>query len=354
MTNKSRQHNEEVDLGKLFVMIGNSFNRFFQFIFSVIKNLFFGFVWVVFFARKYIVTISIAIFFGLIVGFIIEETSDPVYKSTITVRQNYDTGENLYGSIEYYNGLLKDRDHKILAEVLGLSEESSMEVVSFDIEPVITNNDLLIMFDDYVEDLDSLARSKIDYNEYVNNINEYRHPFQQISIKSKTRANFNNVFKNIVKNILTNEFFVNEQKKDILELTEIKAALERSLIQSDSLQETYKRVLQMDSNRQSDVGITFEGTYDNEKTREFDLFINDIKLRKDIVSVNRKLKDKENIIDLISSKQDNGFVDHSKDLFGLPLSIIVFYPVIFFILIFLVLLSKEFYTYIQKYNHLKG
>ena len=40
MTNKSRQHNEEVDLGKIFMMIGNSFNRFFQFILPVVKNLF--------------------------------------------------------------------------------------------------------------------------------------------------------------------------------------------------------------------------------------------------------------------------------------------------------------------------
>ena len=95
---------------------------------------------------------------------------------------------------------------------MGLSEESSQEVVSFDIEPVITNNDLLIMFNEYVEDLDSLALSKVEYDEYVNNIKEYKHPFQQISIKSRTRANFNSVFNNIV-DILTNEFFVNEQKR---------------------------------------------------------------------------------------------------------------------------------------------
>jgi hypothetical protein len=194
MTNKSRQQNEEVDLGQLFVMIGNTINRFFQFIASIFKNLFFGFVWVVFFVKKHTVVFSIATVTGLISGFVLEETSDPIYKSTITVRQNYQTGENLYGSIDYYNGLLKDRDYKILGDVLGLSEESSEQVVSFDIEPVITNNDLLIMFNDYVEDLDSLALSKVEYDEYVNNINEYRHPFQQISIKSKTRANFNSVF----------------------------------------------------------------------------------------------------------------------------------------------------------------
>jgi hypothetical protein len=60
MTNKSKQQDEEVDLGQLFVMIGNAFNRFFQFIASIFKNLFFGFVWVVFFVKKHTVVFSIA------------------------------------------------------------------------------------------------------------------------------------------------------------------------------------------------------------------------------------------------------------------------------------------------------
>ena len=350
MTDKSRQQGEEVDLGQLFVMIGNNINRFFQFIASIFKNLFFGFVWVVFFVKKHILVFSTAAAVGLVAGFIIEETSDPVFKSTITVRQNYQTGENLYGSIDYYNGLLKDRDYKILADVLGLSEESSQQVVSFDIEPVITNNDLLIMFNEYVEDLDSLALSKVEYDEYINNIKEYKHPFQQISIKSRTRANFNSVFNNIVDNILTNDFFVNEQRKDILQLTQTKQALVKALNQSDSLQETYKKVMQMDSNRLSDVGITFEGNTENEKTREFDLFMNDIDLRKDIVTVERKLKDKENIIDLISSKQDSGFVDHTKDFLGLTLPIKVFYPVLILSVVFLVMLARQFLKYLERYK----
>jgi hypothetical protein len=106
----------------------------------------------------------------------------------------------------------------------------------------------------------------------------------------------------------------------------------------------------MDSNRLSDVGITFEGNNENEKTREFDLFMNDIDLREDIVTVERKLKDKENIIDLISSKQDSGFVDHTKDFLGLALPIKVFYPVLVLSLVFLVMLAREFLKYLEKYK----
>ena len=155
------------------------------------------------------------------------------------------------------------------------------------------------------------------------------------------------ILNNKIDNIIS---IVNEQKKDILELTQTKQALVKALKQSDSLQETYKKVMQMDSNRLSDVGITFEGNTENEKTREFDLFMNDIDLREDIVTVERKLKDKENIIDLISSKQDSGFVDHTKDFLGLALPIKVFYPVLVLSLVFFVMLAREFLKYLEKYK----
>ena len=77
MSNKSRQNNEEVDLGQLFVMIGNTINRFFQFIVSILRNCFLV-LYGLFFVKKHIVVFSVTATAGLIAGFIIEETSAPV------------------------------------------------------------------------------------------------------------------------------------------------------------------------------------------------------------------------------------------------------------------------------------
>ena len=344
--------NEEVDLGQLFKMIGNAFNRLFQLIASFFKQSFFAFVWLVFFIKKRLVILVISAFAGVMLGFTLEAFSPPTYKSTISLKQNYATGENLYGSINYYNGLLNDEDYKILGDLLGLTEAGSQQIVEFEITPVITDNDLLIMYDRYIADLDSLTASQLVYKEYVKNIADYKHPFQQISIKSKTRGNFNNVFSKIVDNIKTNSFFVNEQAKDLLELQQAKAALEKSLVQSDSLQNTYKRVLeqQMDSKTSAEIGITFEGNNDREITREYDLYKNDILLRREIVEIERRLNDKENIIDLISSKQDNGFVDNTRDLFGLSIPAKLFYLILTLGLVFLLLLGVDFLSYLEKYK----
>ncbi|NCF42993.1 MAG: hypothetical protein GWP32_08990 [Bacteroidetes bacterium] len=351
-TTSNPQPSEEVDLGQLFQMIGNGFRRLFQSIGSIFNQLFLAFVWLVFFLKKRAIILLIAAAVGLALGLVLDKTSPPIYKSSISVKQNYPTGENLYGSIEYYNGLLKDRDYEVLGRVLGIGEDVSNEIVGFSIEPIITDNDRVVMFDQYITELDSLAASKVEYEAFIDNIEDYKHRNQQISIKSTTRANFKAVFENIVDNINSNSFFKNEQAKDIFELEESKAAIEQALVQSDSLQRTYKRVLeqQTDAKSGAEIGITFEGDNDIDKTREYDLYLNDIRLRKELVDINRQLNDIENIVDAISSKQESGFVDNTKELLGMKLSSRTYYPALFFILAFVALLGMEFFKFIEKYK----
>ncbi|MDC0380136.1 hypothetical protein OAM52_00510 [Flavobacteriaceae bacterium] len=351
-TTNTPQPSEEVDLGQLFKMIGNAFQRLFQFIGSIFNTLFLAFVWFVFFIRKRAVVLLIAAVAGLLLGLILDKTSPPTYKSSITVKQNYATGENLYGSLDYYNSLLIDGDYEVLGRILGLKKNISEDIIGIEIEPIITDNDRVVMFDKYISGLDSLAASKVEYEVFVENIEDYKHQMQQISIKSKTRANFKNVFDNVIGDINTNIFFVNEQAKDLTELNQQKAALEQSLAQSDSLQRTYKRVLeqQMESKSTSETSITFEGNNDKNKTREFDLYINDIELRREIVQIERKLKDKQNIVEITSGKQDSGFIDDTKELLGLTLSSKRYYLVLFTILAFIILLGIEFLKFLEKYK----
>ena len=208
------------------------------------------------------------------------------------------------------------------------------------------------MFDKYISGLDSLVASKVEYDVFVKNIKDYKHQLQQISIKSKTRANFKNVFDNVIGDINANTFFVNEQAKDLAELNQQKVALEQSLAQSDSLQRTYKRVLeqQMESKSTSETSITFEGNNDKNNTREFDLYKNDIELRREIVQIERKLKDKQNIVEIISGKQDSGFVDDTQELLGLILGRKPYYLVLFTILAFVILFGIEFLKFLEKYK----
>ena len=78
---KPENNSEEVDLGQLFKMIGNMFDRFFRFLGNIVNKLFLGFVWCVFFVKKHIIILLIAAILGFAFGLFKEKISETVYKS---------------------------------------------------------------------------------------------------------------------------------------------------------------------------------------------------------------------------------------------------------------------------------
>lgn len=346
------QQSDEVSLGELFQLIGNMFNRFFQFIGGVFNKLFLAFVWFVFFIKKHVLKLVIASVIGFSYGFFKEKTTEPVYKSYITVKQNYNTGENLYGSISYYNDLVKQEDFVTLGSVLGIEKEKAASILEFEIESVITENEKIKNYYNYVKTLDSNIALKVNYEKYIENSKNFNHKFQQISVKARVRENFNKVFNQLLKNVNSNDYFKREQEKDLLELSNKELALKEALVNSDSLKATYKRILEksLDNRKGSEIGITFEGANDKGQTKEFDLYINDIDLRRELVDITRERLDKENIIEIISSKKDSGAIDDKKEMLGKRVSPGMFYGIILVLLTFVVLLGLSFIKFLDKYK----
>jgi hypothetical protein len=160
------------------------------------------------------------------------------------------------------------------------------------------------------------------------------------------------VFSKILNSISSNPYFVSEQKKDIVELTKIKEALESSLVKSDSLKNTYKRVLEQEliSNNASEIGITFEGSSKTKVTREYELHLRDLELERELVETNRALLDKQHIIEIIPNKQDAGVSSDSKEILGFELPLKLFLALVLFLLTFASLLMLEFLSFIERYR----
>ena len=345
------QQSEEVDLGQLFKLIGNAFDRLFRFIGSILNKLFLAFVWVVFFIKKHLLKFVIAGVLGIVLGFILEKISDPVYKSYITVKQNYKTGEDLYNSIDYYNDLIVQGDTKTLANVIEIDTASANSILNFEIESVISENDRVKSFDRYTKELDSTLASTIEYKTYVKNLEEYNHVLQQITIKSSKRDNFKSVFERLVEQINSNEYFRNEQRKDTMELINKKEALLGALTISDSLKSTYKKVLEMlPAGDGSQTSVTIKNADDVNKTREYELYQNDIEIKRELVGIEREIEDKKEILEIVSSKQDNGSRYNRKEIFGIPLALIFYYAFVFELITLIVLLGFAFIKYLERFK----
>ena len=347
------QQSEEVDLGQLFKLIGNAFDKLFRFIGSIFNKLFLSFVWFVFFIKKHALKLAIAGVVGVVLGVVLEKTSEPVYKSHITVKQNYDTGENLYNAISYYNDLVKQKDVSTLENVLGIKSGEAASILDFEIESVISENQKLKEFDGYLKTLDTTLAKTVEYETYLKNLKDYNHQYQQITIKAKERNNFKTVFDKIITNINSNTYFKREQNKDLSELKEQVSAIFESLIKSDTLLAVYQRAIvkSAESNNDFQAKITIDNNGNESSTKEYELYTKDLELRQVLVEIGRKIADKEHIIEITSSKQDSGTIDNKKELFGKSVSPKIYYALILTILTFIVLLGLNVVKFLERYKN---
>jgi hypothetical protein len=220
---------------------------------------------------------------------------------------------------------------------------------------MISENQRLVHYNDYIKKLDSALVSTIEYNEYIKNVKEYIYEMQQLTVNSKTNTNFDKVFTAIVNSLNSNAFFKREQEKDLRQLQNRELAINRALITSDSLQKTYKKVLESVNEQNSQQGaqtsITIEGNQDKKETKEFELFKNEIELRKELVAIEREKENKQFIVEIMSNTPNKGFVDLYINIFGQSISPKVFYTFLFMFTVFLVLLISRFIKFLDKYKN---
>lgn len=343
---------EEVDLGQLFKLIGNAFNRFFRFIGSILNSLFLAFVWLVFFIKKHSIKLGIAAIIGIVIGFAKEKVSDPVYKSSIVVKQNYKTGENLYSILDNYNQLISEKDSITLSNNLQISPSEAVNILNFDVEPVISESQKLKLYDNYKKELDSVLATTIDFEAFQKMFKEYDYQFQKITVKSKEKAISKNVLINTVKNIEGITYFKNEQQKDLSQLSRREYIIKESISESDSLQKVYQFVLEKSVEQVpgSQTSVTIDNTEDKSTTKEYELFNKDVELRRELVTIEREKEDLKNIIEIVSSEQSIGTLDNKAEVLGFNIGLKLYYGFILSALTFIVLLFMAFLKYLERFK----
>ena len=262
--NLQPQPSDEVDLGQLFKALGNLISRLFAYIGSILNSLFLAFVWLVFFVKKHFIKFIVAGVIGISFGFLKENLLGPLYKSSIVVKQNYATGESLNSTLESYNNLISEKDSIVLAADLKVSLNEAANLTNFKLESILDDNQKLNLFDAYTKKLDSTLASTIEFTSYKNKGREYDYQFQKITIKAKTKNIFEKVFLQIIKKVESSQFFKNEQKKDLSELSRRENIILESLKESDSLQKIYQFVLEksVEATNGSQTSVTIDNTED--------------------------------------------------------------------------------------------
>nr|WP_321221300.1 hypothetical protein [uncultured Psychroserpens sp.] len=301
--------NEEVDLGVLFNAIGNFFNKIFDFIGGIIKAIFSSIVFLIKAIIENFKLISIVILLALIIGFGLEKTKTPIFYSEMLVKPYFNSKYQLVSNIDYYNSLLESENYTDLATIFEIGEEEIKTIKKFEIDVgPETENQLIQEYDEYAKSIDSIRAQELTFEDFVENRDLYSSDVFSIMVESTKR----DIFKHLSNGF--NTTFNNEYSKKLMRVRDSTIAIKKAtylkdLRKIDSLQMVYLAILDQES-KNGAVTIGVEGllplTQERTKTKEFDLFRNEIAIR-DSIRVLDELKIEESVYyDVITNFSDIG------------------------------------------------
>lgn len=339
---------EEVDLGQLFKLIGNAFDKLFRFIGSIFKTIFSIFIY----ALKAIVDnykpLFIAMIIAGIIGFGLEKLQPEVYNSQMLVKPYFDSKYQLVTNINYYNALIADGDHEKLNEIFDIDTESAEQIIEFEINPgPETENDRVKEFEDFIKGVDSIRAQEISYEEFVENRSIYSGSFFEINVKSYKKDIFRSL-ENGLNSTFTNTYSVKKMEKRDSLIAIDKQRILKSLDQVDSLKRVYINVMKEESNSNGGTITLKDGmslVQERVKTKEFELLTKELDLRQALSQLESLKVEEDVYFDTLSSFQDVGTKYSS---IWKKYSFI--FPFLAFILLSLIYLANRFVKFVKSYE----
>tara|TARA_R110002049_G_scaffold292252_1_gene476617 strand:- start:14028 stop:15113 length:1086 start_codon:yes stop_codon:yes gene_type:complete len=246
------QQSEEIDLGQLFKVIGNAFDRLFLFIASIFVAIYDVFLLLLIHIFKRLKWYVGVVILGIVIGAIIDKMSPYLYGANMQIETKYNSSRQVYENINFLNQLAAiDRDSVELSNRLGISESEAASIVGFSIQPNIDENDKMKLFSDFRAQLDSLTKNSFTYKDYVEGLSSYSFGTHQIEVISTNKSIFSKMNDSLVKELADNPY-LNEIKKVTLENLDLKAkALEEQKETLDSLKTTYLSIRKSESEKQA-------------------------------------------------------------------------------------------------------
>ncbi len=308
---KNTTSNDEIDLGQLFQMIGNGLRKLFNFIGNIFKGFFHVIILILLFIKRHLVKLIITGIIGLILGFFIDYIKEPEYISMMVIEPNFNSAQQLYNNINFYNELADSKDSVGLSEALDISVKEAAEIKEMKIEAYVDENQKVQLFDRFIRSLDSTTQRAIDIKNYLENFNSIDARFHTITLIATNNTIAKKIQPTIINSISSNEYFKLQQNINDKNLDLQDSIYKKQLVEIDSLQRLYKRVMEKEAENPlqgTNINLGENGTDEN---KELALILQVDKFKESIVKINEERANKSSILNVISAFPRRGVEDDS-------------------------------------------
>lgn len=336
---------DEIDLGQLFQMIGRGFQKFFNFIGSIFKGIFHVLMLFLLFIQKNIIVIGTALVIGAIGGYILDKILPEKYISKMVVEPNFNSVQQLYNNIAFYNDLAEAQDSVALATALNITEHEAASIKEVFADSYSDENQKIKLFDEFVRELDTTTIKTIDFENYLKNFNSLDARFHQISLVSTDNRVAKKTQPAILGSISVNGYFKLQKRINDENLALQDSIYRQQLVEIDSLQSLYRTVLVKEAEKPmqgTSINMAENGESQN---RELALVQERDVLKQRLVELNKDRANKSSIINVISDFPTRGVEQKgvwNSYKFKLPLALLA--------LVIFVLALLELNRYLKTYN----
>ncbi|GGG38925.1 hypothetical protein GCM10011414_05310 [Croceivirga lutea] len=292
--------NDEMDLAQLFELIARGFQKLFNFIGSIFKGLFNLLILLLLFIQKNFIVLTAAILIGGVMGYVLDSLKAEKYISRMVVEPNFNSVQQLYNNIDFYNDLAKANDSVALAEALEISVPDASTVKKIFVDSYSDENQKIKLFDDFVRDLDTSTVKAIDLESYLRNFNSLDARFHQVTLISTNSFVAKKAQPAIVKSISSNDYFKLQKKINDENILLQDTIIQNQLKEIDSLQQLYKTVLVKEADKPmqgTNINLAESGESNN---KELALVQEREILKNRLVRLNQEKANKSSILNVIS------------------------------------------------------
>jgi hypothetical protein len=305
MSTNQNNHEEEVDLGSLFVIIGKGFSKIFNFIGNIFRGIFHGIISVLLFLRSNLLKIGVAALLGGALGFFIETKKVDAFESDLILEPNFKSTRQLYKNINYYNNLVIQADTMAIATAFNLDKLSAASLNEFRIEPVIVDSDIINAYDDLILSVDSLTIKSYDYFAFEASFTKYDYRFHKVTVSAKKNDIFKELGNVIISSVEKNAYFNRLKVLTNENLNRTDSLYRENLIEIDSLRKVYMQVMIAEADKQSN-GTNIDLGGQNSTAKELELFAVNKEINEDLQEISLEKATQYEVINVLSNFQPIG------------------------------------------------
>ena len=345
MSTNQNNNEEEVDLGSLFIIIGKGFYKFFNFIGSIFKGIFHFFITVLIFLKENIIKIGIAALIGFIIGMVLEIKAPDKFGSEMLVKPNFKSARQLYNNINYYNDLVKQKNIVELQNTFKLDEETALSLKKFEIEPIINENDIINLYDDFVLEVDTTTVKSYLFEDFKRAFHELDYKIHKINVEAEKNNVFDKLGEVILESVIKNKYFNRTKELSNENLNRTDSLYRKNLAQVDSLRKVYMQVMLEEAKKKQTTGTNIDLGGQKRKTKEIELFETNRKINNDLRKISKDKSEEYEVMNVISNFQPIGY-----EIKGVTKNYAFLFGALGIGCMILFLLLKQLNEYLNYYN----